>query len=340
MTTEAVPSSTREVRLASRPTGAKATPDNFSIAEVPLAEPGPGEVVVRNEWLCVGAVGRDLMDEHTALPIPTYRIGERIWARAVGTVVRSNSPDLATGDLVEHFAGASEYSVGPAQAFFKRDRAVLPDSRYFLSQGVTAWHGVVDTAHVGENDVVFVSGAAGGVGSLAGQVAKLQGAKKVIGSTGSQAKVDYLINELGYDAAFNYRDGEIAQHLRKLAPEGISVFFDNVGGDQFLAALQCATWHARFALCGTLAGQSGDSTAGSPPLDLTGVISRAITIKGFAAMHTPEQIEHWNKQFGEWLAAKKIVFPHTTIEGLANYPQAQVALLEGKYSGLVLCRVS
>jgi len=325
--------------MASRPSGAKITPDNFTLAEVPLAEPGPGQVVVRNEWLCVPAVARDLMEENTQLPIPNFKIGEPIWARATGTVVRSNSPDLSVGDLVEHFDGARDYSVNYAQAYFKRDRQVLPDSRYFLSQGVTAWHGMVDTANVGEGDVVFVSGAAGGVGSLAGQIAKLLGAKKVIGSVGSKAKADYLVGELGYDAAINYREGNVAQRLHELAPDGISVFFDNVGGEQFEAALQNASWQARFALCGALSGQSGDPMGNSPRLNLNSVIPRAVTIRGFAAMHTPEQIESWNKQFGEWLAAKKITYAHTSIEGLAAFPEAQAALLEGKYTGLTLLKV-
>jgi len=340
MSAEQVPATTREVRMASRPSGPYITPDNFALAEVPLRTPGAGEVVVRNEWLCVGAVARDLMEEQTTLPIPNFKIGEPVWARATGTVVVSNSPDLSPGDLVEHFDGARDYAVGPAQAFFKRDRGVLPDSRYFLSQGVTAWHGVVDTANVHDGDTVFVSGAAGGVGSIAGQVAKLVGATKVIGSVGSAEKVKFLVEELGYDAAINYRDGDVAGRLHELAPQGISVFFDNVGGQQFQAALRNASWHARFALCGALAGQGGEPNGATPPIDLNLVISRAVTLKGFAAMHTPEQIDQWNKQFGEWLAAKKIVFPHTAIEGLQNFPVAQAELLRGSYTGVTLVKVS
>lgn len=341
MSTEAIPSSTLEVRLAARPTGPQISPSHFSIAEVPLGDPGPGGVIVRNDYVCIGAVTRDLMDETTALPIPTFKVGEGIWARGVGTVVLSNSPELAVGDLVEHFFGAREYAAGPAQMFHKRDRNLLPGAEYYLSQGVTAWHGLVDTVGVREGDVVYVSGAGGGVGSLAGQVAKNLGAAKVIGSAGSKEKVEYLIEELGYDAAFNYREGSVAANIHEHAPDGISVFFDNVGGDQFEAALQNAQYMARFALCGSLAGQAGVDNGGNPRIDLMTVISRAVSLRGFAAMHTPEQIDGWNKQFGTWLQEGKIVYPKTIVQGgLTAFPEAQASFFGGKYTGIVALKLS
>lgn len=340
MTSEAIPTTNREVRLASYPAG-EVTPDNFEVAETELNEPGDGQVLVRNEWMVLGTVYRDQMRPATGIPIPVFQIGRAMWGRTVGTVVRSNSPDLAVGDLVEHFYGWRDYASGYAQEFFKRDRALLPGSEYFLSNGPTAWRGMVDTADVREGDVVFVSGATTGVGSIAGQIAKARGAKSVIGSTGSKKKIGLLVDELGYDAAFDYHEGPVADRLRELAPDGIDVFFDNVGGEQFEAALQVARPQARFALCGALSGQNGDGEGGAPRVPLMGLIPREITLKGFATLHTPDQIAGWNAQFSEWLKQDRITFAHTAVEGgVPALPDALIGLLAGRYSGTVLARLS
>ncbi|WP_354643048.1 NADP-dependent oxidoreductase [Kitasatospora camelliae] len=339
MTLEALPATSREVRLAAYPEAA-VTLDHFELAEAPLAEPGEGEVVVRNDWMTLGSVARDQMNPHTTLPIPVFQPGVAMWGRTVGTVVRSNSPLLAVGDLVEHFNGWRDYAVGDAHGFFRRDRDQLPGSEYFLSQGPTAWHGLVETARVAEGDVVFVSGATNGVGALAGQLAKLRGAKKVIGSTGSKEKIDFLVQELGFDAAFDYHDGPVADRLAELAPDGVDVVFDNVGGEQFEAAVANAAHGARFALCGALAGQHGGD-GGSPRLPLMTAITKDLSFRGFATLHTPDQIDGWNARFGEWLREGRIVFPHTVVDGgVPVLPETFLALQERRYSGTVLVKLS
>ncbi|MEU0721014.1 NADP-dependent oxidoreductase [Streptomyces lavendulocolor] len=340
MTVDQLPATSREVRLASYPEG-EVTLAHFELGESALAEPGEGQVVVRNDWMTLGSVARDQMNPDTKLPIPVFRPGIAMWGRTVGTVVRSNSPDLAVGDLVEHFSGWREYAVGSAHEFFRRDRSLLPGPEYFLSQGPTAWHGMAGTADVREGDVVFVSGATNGVGALAGQIARLRGAKRVIGSTGSKEKIDFLVDELGFDAAFDYHDGPVADRLAELAPDGLDVVFDNVGGEQFEAAVQVASRGARFALCGALAGQHGTGDGGSPRLPLMSVITKDLTLRGFATLHTPDQIEDWNDRFGAWLREGRIVFPHTVVEGgVPALPEAFVALMERRYSGTVLVRLS
>ncbi|MEU7061152.1 NADP-dependent oxidoreductase [Streptomyces sp. NPDC046197] len=340
MTADQLPATSREVRLASYPEG-EVTLDHFELGESELPEPGEGQVVVRNDWMTLGSVARDQMNPGTKLPIPVFQPGVAMWGRTVGTVVASRSPQLAVGDLVEHFSGWRQYAVGTAHEFFPRDRALLPGPEYFLSQGPTAWHGMVDTAEVGEGDVVFVSGATNGVGALAGQIARLRGAKRVIGSTGSKEKTGFLVDELGFDAAFDYHDGPVAQQLAELAPDGLDVVFDNVGGEQFEAAVQVASRGARFALCGALAGQHGSGDGGAPRLPLMQVISKDLTLRGFATLHTPDQIENWNTRFGAWLREGSIVFPHTVVEGgVAALPEAFIALLERRYSGTVLVRLS
>lgn len=338
MTTQAVPSTCKQVQLASYPNG-HVTEDNLAVTEAELTQAGEGEVVVRNEWMSLGTVYRDQMQPATDVPIPVFQLGEAMWGRTVGTVVESKSPYLAEGDLVEHFFGWRDYAVGNAHAFFLRDRNQLPAPEYFLSNGPTAWRGMVDIAQVHDGDVVFVSGASSGVGSLAGQIAKCLGASLVIGSTGSQEKVGFLREEAGFDAVFNYRDGSVAGNLRRLAPDGITVCFDNVGGEQLEGAIEAAAPQARFALCGYLAAQHGQWEM--PRLNLLGLIPRELTLRGFATLHTPEQISGWNEQFSSWLAEGRVKFPHTKIDGgVAALPQTFIDLLNGKHSGLTVASLS
>jgi NADPH-dependent curcumin reductase CurA len=340
MTSESVPGMCKQVQLASYPED-EVTEDNLAVVETALPAPADGEVVVRNEWMALGTVYRDQMRPDIGIPIPVFQIGQPMWGRSVGTVVASNSPVLSVGDLVEHFFGWRDYAVGNAYAFFPRDRGLLPAPEYFLSNGPTAWRGMVDIAQVGDGDVVFVSGATSGVGSMAGQIAKARGASRVIGSTGSKEKVSFLLDEAGFDAAFNYRDGAIADRLKELAPDGITVCFDNVGGEQLEAAIEAAAPQARFALCGSLAAQHGQWEMGRPRLNLMGMIPRELSLRGFATLHTPEQISDWNAQFSGWLAEDRIQFPHTKIEGgVENLPQAIIGQLRGNYSGMTLTSLS
>ncbi|MFA3835883.1 zinc-binding dehydrogenase [Streptomyces aureus] len=341
MTAQTLPATGKEVRLARYVVNQPAK-DDFEVVEVYVAQPTSGNVLVRNLYLQVTAVMRDLMTEDPGLPMmPAYKVGERPWGGAVGVVVASESPDLAVGDTVQHMDGWTEFSTGPAAQYFKVDPSWYPGPEYFLNQGITAYHGMADVAEVGEDDVVFVSNAAGGVGSLAGQIAKARGAKRVIGSAGSAEKVEYLTKELGYDAAFNYKDGPVVDQLRELAPDGINVFFDLVGGEQFEAAVQASAQGARLVLGGAVSAQTGNAEGAFPKLDIMAGIIRQIVIKPFSTYHTPEQIQAWNQHFAQWLQEGKIVLPYTVVEGGVDAaPEALTALLGGAYKGNVLVKIS
>lgn len=340
MTHPQCPSSTREVRVARLLDGGHPTPGHFAVRERPLPSLAEGEVLVRHDYLQLWAVMRDLLTPAPVLPLPPYRVGERVWGPCTGTVIASRSGELAPGDLVFALAGWAEHSLGPAARYMKLDPALYPGPEYFLTQGPTAYHGMVDVARVGEGDVVFVSGAAGGVGSLAGQIAKCRGAARVIGSAGSKEKTDYLVRELGYDDAFDYHDGPVADRLRKLAPDGIDVFFDNVGGEQFEAAVQAAAPRARFALCGALAAQLDGGSGAFPRLDLLTAIVKEISLRPFTTAHTPEQIATWHREFSRWLREGRFVLPQTVLDGgIDTAAAALVSLLDGEYRGNVVVRV-
>lgn len=329
----------QRVILSSYRTGTEPAADLTSVDKIDLPAPAAGEVLVRTTHVQLAAVLADLMREDPGLPMPGYRVGEPIWAGAVGTVIESGDPAVPVGTAVVFRAGGQDHALLPAGEVYPLPDG-LPEPYYALNQGVTAYHGIVDIAEVGPGDVVFVSGAAGGVGSLAGQIAKALGAT-VIGSAGSAAKVAYLVDELGFDAAVNYRDGDLAAQLRAVAPEGITVFFDTVGGSTFEAAVRVAAHGARFALCGALAGQLDDGVGAHPRLDIMTAIVKELVIKPFSTYHTPEQIQAWNSHYGQWLAEGKIVYPQTVVDGgIDTLPTALDELLAGKHRGNLILRLS
>jgi NADPH-dependent curcumin reductase CurA len=299
-----------------------------------------GEVRVRTDAMQVAVAMADLMREDPGLPMPPYAVEEPLWGPAVGTVVESRG-EMPVGTVVSHMSGWREEAVGSASSFRPVPMDRLPSAEHALNQGVTAYHGMVDVARVGAGDVVFVTGAAGGVGALAGQIARARGASTVIGSTGSPEKAAYLVGELGFDAAIVHRDEDVLGRLRELAPDGIDVLFDTVAGPQLEAAVQAAAHGARFALCGALAGQVGGGDGGHPRLDVMTAIVKELEIRPFSTRHTPEQVRAWEEHYAAWLWEGRIVFPRTVVEGgLTAAPGALDGLLRGDSRGNVIVRMS
>ncbi|MGX1756555.1 zinc-binding dehydrogenase [Streptomyces lydicus] len=330
------PRTHREVRLAARPQG-PVTDELFEIVEVPVPEPGPGQVLVRNTVMGVAAVMRTLMDETSVVPMPPYKIGEPLHGSAVGEVVAAPGTDLEPGDLVEHSFGWREYAVVDADRVQRLDPGLLPDPAACLSQGPTAWMGVVHGAEVRAGDTVFVTGAAGGVGTLAGQIARLRGAARIIGSTGSQEKADRLIKEFGYDAVVIRGAGPIVDQLRAAAPEGIDAVFDNVGGEQLQAALDLANRGARIAVVGALSSQlGGEGNPTTVEIDPLLLLSRSITLRGVALYDHLDLIPEWNQRFGEGLRDGTFTFPHARLRGIEQAPRALRELTEGRHLGAVI----
>ncbi|GAA2368006.1 NADP-dependent oxidoreductase [Streptomyces cuspidosporus] len=334
----AVPATHRQVVLAAQPRDTLTT-DHFEVVTTPVPEPGPGQALVRNRLMSVAAVMRPLTlpdPDRFGLPQLLQRPGDPMHGPAVGEVVAAPGTDLAPGELVRHRLGWREYAVVDAAEAERLTPGALPDPAAYLSQGFAAWLGVVRGAEVRPGDTVFVTGAAGGVGTLAGQFARLHGAARVIGSTGSRRKADCLTEELGYDAAVVRGAGPIEDQLREAAPDGIDALFDNVGGEQLLAALAVARRGARFALVGALSAQlTGDAMA-TTAISTFDLIARGITLRGVAAFDHRDAYPEYEREFGRALSEGAMSYPHTRLRGIERAPRALCELVEGRHVGAVL----
>ena len=332
-----IPAVHREVRLVSRPEGALRESD-LEVVEVPVPTPGPGQALVRNRMMSVTAVMRTLMHADADLPMPSYAPGEPLWGPALGEVVTApEGSALEPGTPVTSYStGWREYALADPSALEAADLDALPDPAAHLSQGFTAWLGIARAAEVREGDTVFVTGAAGGVGSLAGQYARLHGAARVIGSTSSHHKARRLTAELGYDAVVLRTEDDFAGRLREAAPEGLDAVFDNVGGEQLTAALGIARPRARIALVGGLSGQIGGG-AGSPlEVDTLNLVARSITLRGIAGAHHLDELPQWQQEFTAAVRGGALTVPHALLKGIDEAPRALVELLAGRHIGAVL----
>ncbi|MGC0416219.1 MDR family NADP-dependent oxidoreductase [Embleya sp. AB8] len=337
----ALPATVREVRLVDYPTGLP-TPEHLAVVEVPMPVPGPGEVLVRNRWFRVFASMRMVIGGAVeGTPYPVLRPGDALAGAAIGEVVRAPADSaLRPGDLVEHWLGWREYAVLSATECVPLGD-VLPDPIAHLSQGWTAYAALTRGLRIRPGDTVFVAGAAGAIGSMAGQLARLLGAGRVIGSTGSRAKADRLVAELGYDAAVVRGAGPIADQLAEAAPEGIDVLFDNVGGEQLRAAVTAARPAARFVLIGALSGQLAEHGAGTSAmveLDSFQLVLKRLELRGFSADDVEDAATRaeWLDRFGGWLRSGAIRFPHVRLTGIDQAPRALPDVIAGRHLGTVL----
>nr|WP_239579364.1 NADP-dependent oxidoreductase [Microlunatus panaciterrae] len=326
--------------MASRPVG-EPTESNFRLVETELPEPGPGEVLVRNLAMSVDPYMRGRMNDGPSYA-PPWGLDEPATGGAVGTVVSSRLPELPEGSLVLHYLGWREHAVVPADQLtvIQPVEGVAP-TRYLGvlgMPGLTAYAGLFRVAAFQPGQTVFVSGAAGAVGSLVGQFARLRGAGRVIGSAGSAAKVSFLTEELGFDAAFDYHDGAVVDQLRRAAPDGIDVYFDNVGGEHLEAAIDVANVHARFALCGSISGYNATEKPCGPS-NMSQITGKRLTLQGFlVGDHTDLQAE-FAETVGGWLRSGRLQAPETFVDGLENAVPAFIAMMRGGNVGKMVVRL-
>ncbi|WP_280441716.1 NADP-dependent oxidoreductase, partial [Nocardia brasiliensis] len=234
-----LPRTSREIQLAARPTGAPTAAD-FALVDKPIPALAEGQILVRNTWMSVDPYMRGRMDDRPSYIAP-FQLGEALEGSAVGEVVASTAPGIPVGSTVSHFAGWREYAVLDAAVATPIDPALAAEHHYLGAlgtTGLTAYAALTDVAPVNPGDTVFISAAAGAVGSVAGQIARALGAAKVIGSAGGPAKTRLLLDEFGFDAALDYRAGDLAGQLAAAAPEGIDVYLDSVGGEHLRVAVE------------------------------------------------------------------------------------------------------
>ncbi|MEU5791192.1 NADP-dependent oxidoreductase [Micromonospora purpureochromogenes] len=331
-------STNREIHLASRPQGWP-TADNFRLVETEVPTPGPGQIVVRNQFMSVDPYMRGRMNDVKSY-VPPFQVGEALDGGAVGEVVASEADGVKVGDTVLHGLGWREYALLDAKAARPVDPTIAPVSAYLSvlgMTGLTAYAGLLDVAGMKPGESVFVSAAAGSVGSLVGQIAKLKGAGHVVGSAGSAAKVERL-KALGFDAAFDYHDGPVRDSLRAAAPNGIDVYFDNVGGDHLEAAISAMNLHGRAAICGMIA-QYNETEPPAAPRNLAMVIGKRLTLRGFLVSDHGNLREQFVRDVSGWLRDGKLSYDETIVDGVENAPAAFLGLLRGENLGKMLVRV-
>lgn len=328
------------IQLIQRPSGWPQHSD-FRTVTVEYDDPKPGEVRVRNEFVSVDPYMRGRMNDVPSY-VPPYRLGETISGGAVGRVIASADSDLPEGAVVLHQHGWSDIVQADAASFRRiPETPGVPLSLrlHILGMtGLTAYVGLTEIAKLQPGETVFVSGAAGAVGTAVGQIAKLLGAGRVIGSAGTDEKVKTLTEKYGYDEAFNYRHGDVPQQLASAAHDGIDVFFDNVGGDHLEAALDVFNNGGRAALCGAISGYN--TTAPVPgPRNLANIITRGLTLRGFTLGDYLHIAPEFQERMNAWFSQGKIVYDETVVDGIENTVEALLAMMRGANTGKMIVRV-
>ncbi|MEE9608351.1 MAG: NADP-dependent oxidoreductase [Myxococcota bacterium] len=328
----------REVRLAARPVGWPVESD-FELVETPLSEPGEGEVLVRNVYMSVDPYMRGRMVDRRSY-VPPFQLGEALAGGAVGQVLASRHPGFTEGDCVSGMQGWRECFSAPGANLRKIDPQPAPLS-YHLGvlgmPGLTAYVGLHDIGKPKAGETVFVSAATGAVGSVVGQLARIRGCRTV-GSAGSDTKVKVLLEELGFDAAFNYRTADLDEALAQACPDGIDVYFDNVGGDQLDAALDRMNPFGRIAACGMISTYNAE-TPPPGPRNLIYLVGKRITMQGFIVADHFDRLPAFLADMTRWLGEGRITVKETVVEGIENAVGAFLGMLRGENLGKMLVKL-
>ena len=323
---------TRAVVLNERPEGMP-KPSDFAVIETDLPDPADGEIQVESLCMSVDPYMRGRMVDRKSY-VPPFQIGEVLTGGAIGRVTKSNHANFAEGDHVTSHHGWREAFTASTAGIEKLGELVAEPSAYLGAigmPGMTAYVGLLEVGALKEGETVFVSGAAGAVGSIVGQIAKLKGCR-VLGSAGSEDKVDLLSNELGFDYAFNYKEGSILAHLREGAPDGIDVYFDNVGADHLQAALMHMRQFGRIPLCGAIA-QYNDTEPRPGPNNLAVAIGLGLTLRGFIVSHFNHVAADFRSDMEGWVTSGQISYKETTFNGIDKAGEAFIGLFTGLNTG-------
>ncbi|MFI0235782.1 MDR family NADP-dependent oxidoreductase [Streptomyces sp. NPDC016845] len=337
------PSTGLEVQLADVPS-ALPGPEHFRVTEAPVPHPSSGQLLIRNRQFLVFAGLRTLISrEAKGFPFPPLKPGEPLFGPALGEVVAAGSggTDIPVGALVTHMLGWREYAVVDAGAV-----QVVPDGHpdpvALLSTASAAYGALTRLTGVQQGETVLVTGAAGGVGTLAGQVARLLGAGRVVGTTRSPGKAERLRQELGYDAVVVPGPRALSEQLTEAAPDGYDVIIDNVGGEQLTTALELTRSGARVGVVGALSGQFDPTLPGSTSpavIDTFLLIKRSVSLLGYQTVDHPGVEEEWRERLTDWLRSGEIVYPYAALPGIERAPSALQELHQGRHFGALVVNV-
>ncbi|RTR34289.1 NADP-dependent oxidoreductase [Shewanella atlantica] len=329
----------QQILLDSRPEGMPAT-TNFKLASIPLADINDGEFLVKNLWMSVDPYMRGRMIDRESYIAP-FSIGEVLQGGAIGEVIESRHPEFPVGSKVSSMLGWRSHYVTDGSEHTRLPDTPMSES-HFLGvlgmPGMTAWTGLNRIAELKKGETLFVSAASGAVGSVACQLGKLMGAK-VIASVGSDEKAEHLLS-IGVDAVINYKTSQnLTASLKAAAPEGIDVYFENVGGEHLSAALDNMNDHGRIAVCGMIS-QYNDTAPTPGPSNLAMIIIKKLKIEGFIVFEHWEHYPEFAKQMGQWLASGAVKAEQTVYEGLEQAPDAFIGLFEGKNRGKMVVKLA
>jgi NADPH-dependent curcumin reductase CurA len=329
----------REIRLKRRPAGMPA-PEDFELAETTVATPAEGEVLVRNSYMSVDPYMRGRMVDRKSY-VPPFQIGEALSGGAVGQVVASQSPHLKVGDYVQSMNGWREWFTAPAGSLIKVDPSVAPVQAYLGAlgmPGLTAYAGLLKIGALKDGERVFVSAASGAVGQIVCQIAKLKGCR-VAGSAGSDEKCRFLTDELGIDAAINYRTaGDLTPAIKDAMPDGIDVYFENVGGAHLQAALNNMRQFGRIAACGMI-DQYNATTPAPGPNNLILIVGLSLTMRGFIVSNHFDMMPEFLADMAKWAKDGKMKWRETIVEGIDKAPESFIGLFKGENFGKMLVKV-
>ena len=328
----------REIRLASRPEGVP-TASNFTLAETTLAPLQDQQVLVRNLFMSVDPYMRGRMNERQSY-VPPFEIGKVLEGGAVGEVIESRSGEFTVGDIVTSKYGWREAFIAEPKELHAVNKDVRPRSVHLGTlgmTGMTAWAGLT-MVEVKAGDVIYISGAAGAVGNMAGQLAKLRGCR-VIGSSGSEEKVKRLLEECGFDAAFNYKTGPVLDQLKLAAPDGIDVYFDNVGGESLEAALSALREHGRIIACGGISGYNEEKPKPGPS-NLFNMTTKRLTMKGLIVGDWINRQSEFEKEVGAHFQAGTLKSLETVVDGLDQAVAAFIGLFDGQNVGKMVVKLA
>ena len=329
----------KQIIFVKRPEGLPSS-DTWKLESNPIIKPKDGEVVIQHHYISLDPAMRGWMMDRKSY-IPPVQIGEVMRSGSIGKVIEANNhPDFKVGDCIVNWGGVQQYYTTNGENCYKVDDTIVPMPKYLGAlgmPGMTAYFGILQVGKIKEGDIVLVSGAAGAVGSLVGQIAKLKGCT-VIGIAGGKEKCDYLVNELGFDEAIDYKNEDLIDSLNEKCPKGIDVYFDNVGGEILDAALTKLRLNARVVICGAISQYNNKNEIVAPKNYLSLLVNRA-TMQGMVVLDYASEYQTAAQEMGMWMMQGKIQSREDVYEGIENFYETFLRLFSGDKKGKLILKI-